>query len=96
MSITEKYKYDHTENRLIVERTQDVDPVLRKVQESKEVGTYTEGLGYYAGTIPGIIVEQYMKEYGITYQEFIGDSKHIHRIMNDPDYKKFRVWEGKL
>lgn len=96
MSIEEKYKYDHAEDKLIVERTQDINPVLKHVEQAKEVGTYTEGLGYYAGTIPAIVIEQYMKEFGVSYMDFIKDSTHIHRIMNDPDYKKFRVWEGTL
>ena len=90
----ERYVYDEIEDKLHVERTQDVEPVLEQVKIEKENIREIPGLGYKVGTIPAIIVQQYCNEVGITYREFCIDQTHIKRIMNDPDYRKFRVWEG--
>ncbi len=91
-------KYHSKDDALVIERVQDVAPVLESIKQHKELqtGKPVDGLGYYAGEIPAIVVEQYMKEVGITYNEFICNNVHITRIMNDPDYKRFRVWEGRV
>ena len=90
--------YDALENKDIFERVQDCEPVIKEIKEKKQ---FTDGrgdtsLGYHVGRIPGIIVEQYIKQAGITFHDFCTDTAHIHRIMNNPDYKKFRVFEGKI
>lgn len=92
------HHFDEKNNRDIIERVQDCEPVVQEVEEIKQLsdGRGDTSLGYFVGRIPGIIIEQYMKQAGITYHEFIVDKTHIHRIMNNPDYKKFRVFEGKI
>lgn len=94
--IITRAKYDELEDKLIVHRVQDVEPILKQVERERQVEREAPGLGRKVGTIPGVIIEQYLKENGVTYEEFIRDNTHINRIMMDPDYKKFRVWEGKL
>ena len=92
------YHYDALENRDVIERVQDCEPVVAEVAELKHRtdGRGDTSLGYHVGRIPGIVIEQYLKEAGITFHEFCIDNTHIHRIINNPDYKRFRVFEGKI
>lgn len=90
------YHYDGIDDRLTIKREQDVEGHLDAVKALKEKPKYVDGLGYFAGTIPAIVIEEYIKTVGITFADFMEDDKHINRILNDPDYKKFRVWEGRV
>jgi len=92
------YHYDAQENKDIIERVQDVEPIIQEIEDIKEIsdGRGNTSLGYFAGRIPGNIVEAYMNEFGVTFQDMIIDKTHIHRILNNPDFKKFRVFEGKV
>ena len=92
------YHYDAQNNKDVFERVQDCEPIVKRAAEIKQQidGRSDSSLGYFVGTIPGIIIEQYEKQAGITHHEFMTDRTHIHRIMNNPDYKKFRIFEGKI
>ena len=92
------YHYDAQENKDIIERVQDCEPIVQEVTEMKEIsdGRGSTSLGYFAGRIPGVVVEQYMKEMGVTFQDMIIDNTHVHRILNNPDFKRFRIFEGKI
>ena len=92
------YHYDAAENKDVIGRVQDCEPVVLEAKQHRDRtdGRGDTSLGYFVGTIPGVIIEQYMKQAGITYHEFMIDRTHIHRIMNDPDYSKFRVFEGNI
>ncbi len=99
MSVKETLHYDQLSDVVTVHRQQDVDPILQSVREHKDRGAdrkASESMGYFVGTIPAVIVEEYCKQEGITYHEFCEDSSHVRRILSDPDYKKFRIWEGRL
>jgi hypothetical protein len=91
-------KYHDNGDGFVIERLQDVDPILTSVKQHKEVqtGKPVDGLGYFAGRIPSVIVEKYLNEFGITFNEFISNNVHVTRILNNPDYKRFRVWEGRV
>ena len=92
------YHYDAVENRDVIERVQDCEPVVQEIEEIKQLtdGRGDTSLGYHVGRIPGIVIEQYIKQVGITFHDFCVDTTHIHRIMNNPNYKKFRIFEGKI
>lgn len=96
--IVTRHHYDQLEDRDIVERVQDCEPIVKEVKQIKEVtdGRSNNGIGYFAGRIPGVIVEQYCNENKVSFRDFCIDDTHIKRILNNPDYKKFRVFEGKV
>lgn len=98
MSTKTRMKYEEAEDRLYVETIQDCEPILDNVKQHREVATGkpTPGLGYFVGRIPSVIVEKYCKEFGITFNQFCEDNTHVKRIVNDPDYSRFRVWEGQV
>ena len=92
------YHYDEQENKDIIQRVQDCEPIIQEVAEMKQFsdGRGETSMGYYAGRIPAVIVEAYMNEMGVTFNDMITDTTHVHRILNNPDFKKFRVFEGKI
>jgi len=91
-------KFHTVDDNLVIETRQDVAPILEAVKRKKEIlaDKPVDGLGYFVGTIPEVVVEQYMREFGVTYAEMIGNDVHVQRILNNPDYSKFRVWEGRI
>lgn len=95
--IQTKLHHDTLTDVTTIERTQDVSGIIQDVADKRQHfdGFKSESMNF-VGTIPGIIVEQYLKAKGISYQEFIGDKIHIRRILNDPDYSKFKVFEGRI
>ena len=96
--MAKSYHYDDLHDRLTVHEVVDVEPVIEHVKAMREAtdGRGNGALGYYVGTIPVIIIRQYLKEIGVTYAEFLRDPVHIENIMNNPDYSKFRVWQGRI
>jgi hypothetical protein len=82
------------DGRMVINRAQDVEPVLDLLSGMRQI---TNGKGetfWWVGEIPNAIVEKYLNENGVTYQEFLADKTHVNRILKNPDYKKFRVLEG--
>ena len=94
----ETYGYDELEDRLYVKQEEDVAPQLQAIKDVKQHwdGRGNTSMGYFVGTIPQGVILQYCQKVGVTYQEFMSNNEHIHRIMNNPDYKNFRVFEGKI
>lgn len=88
-------KYDESEDKLHINRVQDVEPIIEHVKTLKD-GYKGSDIGHYVGTIPAVIVEQYLIECGIDFGDFMKDDTHIKRILTNPDFKKFRVWEGRF
>lgn len=50
----------------------------------------------HAASFSPAVVELYKKQYGIDHHEFMSNPVHIRRMLNDPDLKGFRVWEGRV
>jgi len=87
---------DDLGGNLIVNRVQDVEPIVNHaaaLRQSGEVGSRDMKL---AATLPGVVVEQYLATNGITFREFCQDEIHAKRMLNDPALSAFRVWEGRL
>jgi hypothetical protein len=86
------------DDRVYIATVQDVEPILKKVKAEKETHreAKTEALGVKVGTIPDVIILRYMQEMGVSYRDFLMDDVHVKRILMDPDYKRFRVWEGRF
>jgi len=66
------YHFDQKDNKDVIERVQDCDPIIQEIQDLKQFsdGRGDTSLGYHVGRIPAIIVEQYLKHAGITFHEF--------------------------
>lgn len=96
MSDMQTIFHRNNENLLIVENKQDCEPIAEICARLRKEGKTGTSEMYLVGTIPDVIVEKYCIEHGISNHEFCIDRTHIKRIMNNPDYAKFRVWEGQI
>ena len=83
---------------LIVSRTADVEPIIEHCAALRQDsdGKSKSGEMYHVGDIPYIVVEQYMAENKVTFHEFCRDDTHVKRILTNPDFSKFRVWQGRF
>lgn len=86
--------YEEEGDTLIIENSQDCSPIIQDVVKLRD-NAKGEDM-WHLGRIPAIIVEKYCNTVGITFRDFMQDKTHINRIMNDADYKHFRVFEGAL
>jgi hypothetical protein len=90
------FHYDEMEDRVTINRSEDVEPLLNRLASQRAEGYTGSADMKFVGTIPNIIVEKYLNEKGVSMQDFINDDIHIMRIMNDPEYKHLRVWQGRM
>ena len=84
--------------KLVVVNSNDVEPLLDHLAELRATsdGKSSSGELVHVGELDPVIAQEYVKTSGITWTEFWDNPVHITRIMNDPDYKRFRVWQGCL
>lgn len=89
----------HTENgNIIIERTRDVQATLDRAARFREEGKGISKSGelYHVAHIDKMVIEKYCHDIGITFHEFCVNDDHITKILNDPAYKNFRVWNGRV
>lgn len=86
--------YDEAEDKLIIERVQDVEPYLEQAKAESEASQ--SGDLKKAGIIPFVVLEAWMRTKGVTFSDFMRDRSLCKRLLNDPDLKKLRVWKGRV
>lgn len=87
---------DETDSVLNVVRSQDEQPIIDTLKDMRDAGCTGSQDMRFAGHLPFLVVEKYLQQHGISMREFILDDTHLVRIMNDPDYKMLRVWQGRM
>jgi hypothetical protein len=89
--------YSATDRRIVVQRSQDVEPIIEHLAALRQEGDGKSKSGelYHVGDIPMAVVEGYLAEAGVTFHDFIKDDTHVKRILTNPDFAKFRVWQGR-
>jgi hypothetical protein len=50
----------------------------------------------HAAKIPKVIVQEYLKRADISMHEFMANDEHISRLLNDPSFSSYRIWQGKV
>ena len=90
--------YSATDRRIVVQRSQDVEPIIEHLAALRQEGDGKSKSGelYHVGDIPMAVVEGYLAEAGVTFSDFIKDDTHVKRILTNPDFAKFRVWQGRF
>lgn len=77
------------DGRVIINRVQDCEPILRQAARIREK-TPSKEMRHVA-RIPAVLVEKYLNTAGITMREFMIDPVHIERMLEDPDLRYFRT-----
>ena len=84
------------QDRLVVNRVQDVEPILDLTHDLRNAGRVGSGEFRHAASLPMVLVEAYCNDRGLQFSEFMADTKHVNAMVNDPALKAFRVWEGRV
>jgi len=87
---------DGGDDKLIVNRVQDVEPFLDHTHDLRSAGKVGSGEFRHAASLPMVLVEKYCNDRGVSFHEFMADTKHVNAMLNDPALKSFRVWEGRV
>ena len=94
--ITTKFHWTAHEDKLIIERSQDIEQALKALHEMKAETPswrpYAKGDLHHVAWIPNIVIEDYRKR-GI---DLLTDTKALRRFLNDPDNAVFRTRQGRL
>ncbi|TXH46560.1 MAG: hypothetical protein E6Q97_29280 [Desulfurellales bacterium] len=81
---------------LTIERVQDCTPYVEHTKRLHNAGAYGDSEFKLAATIPFVIIEQYCNINQIRFDEFMGNPAHMKALLNDPQFKSFRVWPGRV
>jgi hypothetical protein len=85
-------------SKIVFTQSEDVEPLiehLAKLRQDSD-GKSKSGEMYHVGDIPMTVVQDYLNTTGVSYMEFIRNDVHIKRILMNPDFSKFRVWQGRF
>jgi len=95
-SIETTADYDEMADRLIVKRTQDVEPILelnKKLQNENDGYTPSRNMRRVA-SIPNVVLEQWMKEGVDVFDKNCREA--VRRKLNDPEWMWLRTAPGRL
>lgn len=78
--------------RLVQKRTTLID--LDRAAKLKDAPSAPVSDSWHVGTIPLIVLEQWFKEAGVSWDDRAACQEVMKRKLLDGDFKKFRVKEG--
>ena len=94
MKLGEKVLYDHTEDKVVVQKTHDVNPEMHRAQMLREAGAGQNGEHRLVGTIPLNLIAEWCKEAGVKWNDTQARQDVVKRKILSGDFDKFRVWKG--
>lgn len=97
VSLYEKYHYDESEDKLHIERVQDATAILEANKTAfNNPGAFKSEVFNKKAEIPVILLENWLKTKGISWEECMGNDKILRRFLNDPDNKFCLTRPGKV
>lgn len=95
MKVSEKFhKID--DNKFVVQNTYSNDPYLERTRLLREAGAGKLPESWCVGSIPMHLLAQWMKEENVSWDDQEGRKRLIMKKLNDPDFKKLRIVEGRV
>ena len=83
---------DGDEIRLV--RAQDAEPILEGIKDLKSNGFTGTPDFRHVGRIPAVVLEMWLNEAGVSFNDHKAVEEVIHRKLLDGDFAKLRVHEG--
>jgi hypothetical protein len=77
----------------------DNTPYLERNQQLRSAGVGKNDVlsdSWYVGDIPMHVLAQWMKEERVSWEDHDGMKNLIIKKLNDPDFKKLRIVEGRI
>ena len=78
------------------ERVQDCTAIAEHTQALHKEGHHGTSEMRHVASIPMVMVEKYINDKDISFEEFMANRVHIKAMVNDPALAAFRVWGGKV
>lgn len=85
---------DGDEIRLV--RAQDAEPILESAQHLRSNGLTGSADFRHVGRIPAVVLEGWLNEAGVSFNDHKAVEEIIHRKLLDGDFAKLRVHEGRF
>lgn len=82
------------DGKTIFTTSQDCTPIAEWCKIQHNEGNHGSADMKFAMRIGPVMIEKYINETGITYEEFMSEECHIRAILNNPEYADFRIWKG--
>jgi len=80
-----------------IERVQNVQPILEQNKRAfNDSGSFKSEIFNKKAEIPLIILEKWLQDKGIKWDECMNDDKILRRFLNDPDNKFCLTRPGKV
>ena len=95
MKTKEKF-HNNNDGTFTIEKQFDKTPYLERTQMLRSMGAGKLPESWCVGSIPMHLLAQWMKEEKVAWNDIDGRRKLIMRKLNDPDFKKLRIVEGKI
>lgn len=89
-------QFAYEDDRLIIARSQDCTPIAEYAKALHNAGLHGSADMKLAAKIPDVVVEKYMNDNGVTFEQVMSDPIHFKRICNNPDNAAFRIWKGAI
>lgn len=82
------------DDQFAIVRTQDVEPVLEQAKKlaAETTGRSKSGDLHHAAEFPMVIIEKYLSDNNVTFEQFMADPEHVRRMLQDPALAGFRVF----
>lgn len=85
-------------DQTIISESTDVSAALRRNEQLRNQGATKTGMGdHYAASIPIALLQEWAQKKGLeSWHMVASDDRLLDQFLNDPDYKKCRVYEGRV
>ena len=98
--IISQFHYDHDGDMSIVQRVQDVEPIIEnnKRLRAEDKGYSSSRELRRVASIPLVVIERWMQEDGVNFLALGKQDKsaYLRKKLNDPDNKAWRNSDGAL
>lgn len=92
--VGEQLLYDNAEDKLIIKKTFDMNAELKRAEMLRNSGIGQKGDKRLVGSIPLNLINQWLKEAGVAWDDVHGRQEVIRRKILSGEFDKFRVWNG--
>ena len=94
--IQTRIHHDQLTGATAFERVQDCTPIVNFAANQRIAGEAGDKEMRHAARFPAVIVETYLNNKGITFNEFLANPVHVKAMLADSSLAAFRIWEGKV
>jgi hypothetical protein len=94
--IETRIHHDQLTNTTAIERVQDCTPIVDYAANQRVAGKVGSNEMRHAARFPAVIVETYLNNKGISFNEFLANPVHVKALLSDPSLTAFRIWEGRV